>query len=188
MSDSWPAQETELIARSQRGEQAAYGQLVIRYQRLVWDVALRLGADGGTAQDVAQETFIRAWRALPKFRPQGDASFRAWLCRITHNLTVDALRRRPPEEPAEDVLAAPDYAGGDPAAVFAQQERAERVRAAIRRLPPASQAVLILREYEGLSYGEIAHALDIPTGTVMSRLNYARTRLREMLGERQEQL
>lgn len=178
--------ETELLARSQRGEQAAYGQLVAHYQRLVWDVALRLGADAPLAQDVAQETFIRAWRALPQFQPRGDASFRAWLCRIAHNLTVDALRRRRPETQADEIAITDPQPAHDPAAAFARQEQAERVRAAIRRLPPASQAVLILREYEGLTYGEIAQALDIPAGTVMSRLNYARTRLRELLGGMQE--
>lgn len=181
-NDFGPVLETDLLARSQRGEQAAFGELVKHYHRLVFSVAFRLGAGADQAQDIAQEVFLRAWQQIPRFHPRGEGSFRAWLCRICHNLTIDALRRSRPQTPLE-----PDAIGAgqteSPAAAYLRQETAAEMRTLITLLPPACRVVLVLREYEGLSYGEIAHALDIPLGTVMSRLNYARTALRKALAE-----
>jgi len=182
MNPIQPILEADLLSRSQRGDRAAYGELVKRYCRLVSTVALRLGVRADVAQDVAQEVFLRAWQQLPGFCPQGENSFRAWLCRISHNLTVDTLRRSRPQAglDEEPILAGQD---GNPAAAYLRQEQAAEIQARIAQLPPACRIVLVLREYEGLSYGEIAHALDIPLGTVMSRLNYARTALRKALVE-----
>ncbi len=184
MNPIQPALEADLLSRSRRGDRAAYGELVQRYYRLVSTVALRLGVRADAAQDVAQEVFLRAWLQLPGFRPQGENSFRAWLCRISHNLTVDTLRRtRPQPDLDEEPALSPQGQDGNPATAYLQQEQAAEIRARIAQLPPACRIVLVLREYEGLSYGEIAHALDIPPGTVMSRLNYARTALRKALAE-----
>jgi RNA polymerase sigma-70 factor (ECF subfamily) len=181
MNHVQPLLEADLLDRSRRGDQAAYGELVKRYYRLVVTVAARTGVAGDGAQDVAQEAFLRAWQQLPGFRPQGDHSFRAWLCRICHNLAIDALRRSRPHSELDEGLAG----GGDnPAASYLRDEQAAEVRALIEQLPEACRIVLVLREYEGLSYGEIAHALNIPPGTVMSRLNYARTALRKALAAR----
>ena len=108
------------------------------------------------------------------------------LFRIALNVAVDALRR---ERPAADLAAEPLVAGAEnPEAALERKERAEQVRRAVLDLPPASRAVLILREYEALTYQEIAEALDIPIGTVMSRLNYARGQVRRALSRYREGL
>jgi RNA polymerase sigma-70 factor (ECF subfamily) len=184
MNQVQPILEAELIERSQRGDQAAYGELVRRYTRLVITVAARTGATGDLAQDLAQETFLRAWQNIRGFTPKGDNSFRAWLCRICHNLAVDALRRGRQVVELDEELSggsAGDPASGNPAAAYLRNEAAAEVRALVDQLPDASRLVLALREFEGLSYGEISHALNIPVGTVMSRLNYARNALRKSL-------
>jgi RNA polymerase sigma-70 factor, ECF subfamily len=179
MNHVQPILEADLLDRSRRGDQTAYGELVKRYYRLVITVAARTGVAGDAAQDVAQEAFLRAWQQLPGFRPQGDHSFRAWLCRICRNLAIDALRRGRPHSELDEGLAG----GGtdNPATAYLRDEAAAEVRALVEQLPEACRIALVLREYEGLSYGEIAHALNIPPGTVMSRLNYARTALRKAL-------
>lgn len=182
MNHVQPVLEADLLDRSRRGDQAAYGELVKRYYRLVVTVAARTGMAGDGAEDVAQETFLRAWRQLPGFRPQGDHSFRAWLCRICHNLAIDALRRSRPQSELDEGLAG--HGADNPAARYLREEQAAEVRALVEQLPEACRIVLVLREYEGLTYGEIAHALNIPPGTVMSRLNYARTALRKALAAR----
>lgn len=171
--------EREWIARAQAGDKAAYGQLVQRYQRLIVSVAYHQGLDLETAEDVAQETFIKAWLALPRFR-ESAGSLRAWLCRIAINVAIDAYRRdRPTQDLDERVLDGES----NPAEQVEADARVGAVRRALAQLPAASYAALILREYEGLSYAEIATVLDIPPGTVMSRLNYARSRLRALLIE-----
>ena len=171
--------EAEWIAQAQKGDKAAYGQLVQQYQRLVVSIAYRQGLDPGEAEDVAQETFVRAWLALPKYH-RLPGSWRAWLCRIAVNLAIDFHRRERQQAELDDAL--PDPISG-PAEQAEQRAQARLVRRAMAQLPPASRAALVLCEYEGLSYAEIAAALDIPLGTVMSRLSYARRRLREMLVE-----
>jgi RNA polymerase sigma-70 factor (ECF subfamily) len=134
--------------------------------------------DPALAEEAAQEAFLRAWRGLDRYNPR--FAFRSWVYRIALNAAVDALRR---ERPATDLEAEPPAAGDDsPEALVERRQQAEQVRRAVLALPPASRAVLVLREYEGLSYREIADALDIPMGTVMSRLNYARGQLRKALG------
>jgi RNA polymerase sigma-70 factor (ECF subfamily) len=171
--------EAEWIAHAQRGDKAAYGQLVQQYQRLVVSVAYRQGLDLAEAEDVAQETFVRAWLALPKYKNSA-GSWRAWLCRIAINLAIDFHRRERPRLDLDEEM--PDRSSG-PAEQAEAEARVNIVRRALAQLPPASRAALVLCEYEGLSYAEISAALDIPLGTVMSRLNYARRRLRELLVE-----
>jgi RNA polymerase sigma-70 factor (ECF subfamily) len=142
-------------------------------------VVYRLCGDTHLAEDAAQEAFIRAWLHLPSFRPQ--SSLRNWLYQIAVNIALDALRREKKVSPGkfdELPLASLDP---EPEAAMLQAERKTQVQKAILALPPSSRAVLILREYEGMSYQEIASALDIPIGTVMSRLNFARCRLKEIL-------
>ncbi len=176
--DSLTAQpDSELIALSLHGDRNAFGDLVVRYRRMVLGVAYRVCGDAALADDMAQETFVRVWDKLHTFRPGG--SFRAWICRIASNLTIDALRRHKPTADIEQVsLPAP---GSQPEAMAVAHERAAAVRAAIAALPEHARTALVLREYEGLSYGESAEALDVPLGTVKSRLSDARRRLREAL-------
>ena len=131
------------------------------------------------AEDAAQDAFIRAWLNLSSFRT--GTSFRNWIYRIAVNAALDFLRREPKTSSADlESLFVADPLDG-PEAAFIQKERTVIVQQAILSLTEASRAVLVLREYGGLSYQEIATTLNIPLGTVMSRLNYARDRLKELL-------
>jgi len=169
--------ELELITQAQQGDRRAFGELVRRHREGVVNVAYRMCGDANLAEDAAQEAFIRAWQHLPSYRPR--SPFRHWVHRIATNVALDMLRRER-ETVDIDALSLPTLDKG-PEAMVEGKERGERVRQAVLALPPASRAVLVLREYEGLSYREIADTLGIPIGTVMSRLNYARNRLRQSL-------
>ena len=178
MTAAPPSQaEIDLIIRAQEGDKAAFAALIRCHQESIVGMIYRLCGDMAMAEDAAQEAFIRAWQALPRYKPQG--AFRSWLYRIAYNAAMDMVRRDPQSVDIESVVLATPERG--PEAAVTRKETGEAVREAVLALPAASRAVLILREYEGLSYQEIATALDIPVGTVMSRLNYARSRLRELL-------
>jgi RNA polymerase sigma-70 factor (ECF subfamily) len=135
--------------------------------------------DAQLAEDAAQETFLQAWLNLNSYRPQ--TSLRNWLYRIAVNAATDMLRKE--KHLASDAVDGLQLADSRPSPemVFVKQERAVLVQGAVLSLPEACRAVLVLREYEELSYQEIAASLDIPIGTVMSRLNYARNLLKERL-------
>ncbi|HSO27124.1 MAG TPA: sigma-70 family RNA polymerase sigma factor [Anaerolineales bacterium] len=169
--------DSELILRARQGDQAAFGALIERYWQSLARVVFRLTGDRQQAEDAAQEACLRAWQKLDSYKP--DLSFRNWLFRIGVNAAIDMQRRRRPQTSIECIPLASNATS--PESLVENHERAARVRQAVLALPPASRAVLALREYEGLSYQEIAATLDIPLGTVMSRLNYARTRLRAEL-------
>jgi len=171
--------ETELVMRAQGSERDAFNELVILHARGVRNVIYRMCGDLQIAEDAAQETFIQAWLHISTFRPQ--TSFRSWLYRIAVNAAIDMLRREKRILPGDlDEMQLKDSRPG-PEATVSQDERIATVQKAILSLPNASRAVLVLREYEGLSYQDIADALDIPVGTVMSRLNYGRKVLKEKL-------
>jgi RNA polymerase sigma-70 factor (ECF subfamily) len=169
--------ELELIRRAQEGDRRAFGQLVRLHREGAINVVYRMCGDADLAEEAAQEAFIRAWTNLPRYKPR--SPFRNWLYRIATNAAVDALRSQKETVDVESVDVA--ETGSGPDVLTEVRERAERVRRAVLDLPPASRAVVVLREYEDLSYKEIADTLGIPIGTVMSRLNYARTRLRQAL-------
>jgi len=173
------ANETELVTRAQNGDRNAFSELVRTHAQGVLNVIYRMCGDMQVAEDAAQETFIQAWLRLPSYRPR--ASLRNWLYRIAVNMAIDMLRKEKRILPgAVEDLNLTDSRPG-PEALAASSERTKMVQEAVLALPEASRAVLVLREYEDLSYQEIADALDIPVGTVMSRLNYARKLLREKL-------
>jgi RNA polymerase sigma-70 factor (ECF subfamily) len=171
--------ETNLIEMARHGDRNAFGELVRRHYQGVIRVVTRMCGDTGLAEDAAQEAFMRAWLNLPSYQPRG--CLRNWLFRIAINAALDILRRRP-EETLEDeeVLQVTDRAS-EPETAVIEKEQATLIQQAIKSLPEASRSVLILREYGGLNYQEIASVLDVPIGTVMSRLNYARNRMREIL-------
>jgi RNA polymerase sigma-70 factor, ECF subfamily len=171
--------ETGLIEQAQRGNRNAYGELVRRYYTGVVNVVYRLCGDTGLAEDMAQEAFLRAWINLPSFHPQ--SSLRNWLYRIAVNAALDVLRRKPEENLEEETVQMIPDAAISPESALIEKERVAVLQQAMRELPEAARSVLVLREYGGLSYQEIASTLDVPIGTVMSRLNYARNRLRELL-------
>ena len=165
--------EAELIALAQGGDRRAFGKLVLQHRKGVVNVAYRMCGDTHLAEDMAQEAFIRAWQKLTSYKPR--SPFRNWLYRIVTNATLDALRR---ERETVDIDAYPLAGPGKGLeASIEARDRAELVQRAVLALPFSSRGVLVLREYEGLSYKEISETLDIPIGTVMSRLNYARQRL-----------
>jgi RNA polymerase sigma-70 factor (ECF subfamily) len=171
--------ESGMIEQAQCGDRNAFGELVRYYYPGVMRVVYRLCGDAGLAEDMAQETFLRAWINLSSFNPQ--SSLRNWLYRIAVNAALDVLRRRPEEALEDDaVQRLTDQATG-PEMSLIDKEQVALLQRAMRSLPEAARSVLVLREYGELSYQEIANVLDIPLGTVMSRLNYARNRLREML-------
>ena len=174
--------ETELIIKAQNGERSAFGELVRIHSQGVFRVVYRMCGDRLIAEDATQETFIHAWQNLHSFRPQ--MPLRNWLYRIAFNASMDMLRkeRHIVDNDIEDLSLADENPG--PESAVSQKERTHVIQSAIRSLPEASRAVLILREYEEMSYHEIANALDIPVGTVMSRLNYARKLLKEKLGQK----
>jgi RNA polymerase sigma-70 factor (ECF subfamily) len=174
--------EIELITRAQRGERDAFNELVRIHAQGVMNVIYRMCGDAQVAEDAAQETFIQAWLHLSTYRPQ--TSLRSWLYRIAVNAATDMLRKEKRILPnaLEDLHLQDPQLG--PEALFFQEERTTLVKKAILSLPDASRVVLVMREYEGMSYHEIAEALDIPVGTVMSRLNYARKSLRDKLEQR----
>lgn len=177
-------EEGSLIAQAQQGDRDAFAELVYRHRAGTINVVYRMCGDARLAEDAAQVAFIHAWQNLPKFQPR--AAFRSWLYRIAINAAHDMLRREKPDLNIDDLtLASP---ADKVESRVEQQERARRVRQAVLSLPEASRAALVLREYEGLSYQEIADALEISTGTVMSRLNYARTRLAELLNPMLEEV
>lgn len=173
------------LARARRGEPTACRALVLRYQRRVFALVGRLcarRADPALVEDLAQETFLRAFRALPGFDPAGPARLSTWVLTIAARLALDEVRKRPATEPLEDAerrLAAPDATDG-PAA---RRDLAAAIERALAALPPDFRAAFVLREYHDLEYAEIARALDVDLGTVKSRLSRARASLRAALRE-----
>ena len=175
----YTANETQLVTQAQNGDRNAFSELVRLHAQGVLNVIYRMCGDVHLAEDAAQETFIRAWQNLSSYRPQ--TSLRNWLYRIAVNVGTDMLRKEKRILPdAIEDLHLTD-SGLELESLVSQQERTALVQKAILSLPDASRAVLVLREYEGLSYQEISSTLDIPVGTVMSRLSYARNLLKAKL-------
>ena len=186
--------DTSLVRDARRGDAQAFRALVERYQRRVYQLALGMVKDPDEAMDITQETFVRVHRYLPSFK--GDSSFFTWTYRIATNLCLDSARRRGRTERVEmDESDAEIEARMDPpSAALAGPQRAAlnaelkaKIDDALASLSENHRAILLLREVEGLSYEELAHALGIRKGTVMSRLFHARLKmqrkLREYLGD-----
>ena len=192
--------DVDLVARAQRGDQRAFEMLVIKYQRRIERLIARMVRDVDLVQDIAQETFIRAYRALPQFR--GDAAFYTWLYRIAVNTAKKALvgLKRDPLVSESSLSRSNDdddetsrverelTDGSTPESLLATKEIAQTVNAAIDALSPDLRQAITLREIEGLSYEEIADMMNCPIGTVRSRIFRAREaialRLRPLLDTR----
>jgi RNA polymerase sigma-70 factor (ECF subfamily) len=190
-ADSRLAQlDTEtLIRRCQKGDRLAIEALIRRHQNYVYRLCYLVMRNQQDAEDMAQETFVRAFRALPRYEIRLGTSFEAWLYRISVNACRSRMRRRwyqalPWPEPAPEMVAEADQ---QPDRQAMQGEQRDRILAAIDTLGEKHRLVVILRYYAGLSNEEIAQTLDIPSGTVRSRLHAARRRLRELLAEGEEQ-
>lgn len=173
-------EEKDLISRAARGDADAFRRLVETYQTPAYRLAARMcGPDG--ADDVTQEAFLAAWRGLPEFR--GDCRFSTWLYRLVNNAAIDYLRREKRHRDTGDVddLELPD-GGPSPQELAEQSDTRAAVRRGLDRLSPEHRQVLLLRYMQELDYGEIAAALDVSEGTVKSRINRAKSKLRELLG------
>jgi RNA polymerase sigma-70 factor (ECF subfamily) len=192
-----------LIERVKLGDQRAFEMLVVKYQRRIQRLIGRMVRDAALVEDIAQETFIRAYRAIPQFR--GESAFYTWLYRIAVNTAKKALvdLKRDPlilessmggggdeaEEPSRVETTLSD--GATPESMLASKEIAATVNAAIDALSEDLRQAIVLREIEGLSYEEIADVMNCPIGTVRSRIFRARdaiaTKLRPLLGTRDDQ-
>ncbi len=182
--------DIDLVKRCQAGDTRAFDVLVSRYRGRIYAMTHHMIQNETEAWDLAQEAFIKAWRALPSFKM--DSAFYTWLYRITHNVVYDWLRKRRlqgdgefDDSRTEHRIAAGAEAvpRGDPApdTALKNAELGMRIQSAIARLSPEHQQVILLREVEGMAYEEIAAAVPCSLGTVMSRLFYARKKLQELL-------
>ena len=174
--------DDELVRRTRAGDLDAFAALVDRHGAVVRRVAARIVGDDD-ADDVTQDAFLRAFHRLEQFR--GDAPFRSWLLRVTHNTALNTLERRRPVLLEDDDGEEPEWAdrapGRTPAESLEVKERRERLAGKLRLLQPSHRAVLVLRDLEGLSYEEIADITDAPLGSVKGRLHRARRELIDLL-------
>ena len=174
--------QEKIIARARRGDADAFEQLVVAYRNQVFRLALRMCGSEADADEVAQEAFLSAWRALPNFR--GESQFSTWPYQLTTHAAIDLMRREKRQIAADDIT---EVSVADPAPSPQQQaeqsEQREIVRNAILQLAPEQREVVVLRFMEELSYEEIGAVLKLPSGTVKSRLNRAKAQLKEILSK-----
>ena len=180
-----------LIERAKRGESQAFRELVERHQRRALTLAMALVRDEQDAREVVQEAFLRVHRGLDSF--QGTSSFFTWLYRIVTNLSID-LMRRPARRETEveayleqvdenDIPFLSRIDGADPFDAVRRQEIAERIETGLFELPPYHRGVIVMREVHGMSYEEMADAMGVSKGTIMSRLFHARQKLQRTLSD-----
>lgn len=172
------ATEQELIRLARGGNSDAFGRLVARYQQKVYNITYRLTGNRQEAEDVAQESFVKAYQALGSFDPQ--RPFAPWLYRIATNTALNWIKRRRPEVELDTETPPVDAAPG-PEAQAITADSAARLRAAITALPPNHRAAIELRHFQGLSYREMSEVLEAPLSDVKSWLFRARRKLREVL-------
>jgi len=181
--------DQQLVERAQRGDKQAFGLLVEKYQRKLARLISRLVRDPGEVEDVTQEAFVKAYRALPSFR--GDSAFYTWLYRIGINTAKNylvAMGRRAPTSTEFEAEEAEGFDSGEllreistPESLLLTKEIAGTVNQAIEALPEELRSAIQLRELEGMSYEEIAKLMDCPVGTVRSRIFRAREAIAERL-------
>jgi RNA polymerase sigma-70 factor (ECF subfamily) len=186
-------EDRALIAQAQAGEMGAFRKLVERHERRAFAVALGLVRDDNDAREIVQDAFLRAYKNLASF--QGSSSFFTWLYRIITNLSIDLMRkpgrqtadfdetRVAADEGTADFPMLGQFSGADPVDVVRRTEIAARLSAALDALPSYHRTVIVLREVEGLSYEEMAQAMGVSKGTIMSRLFHARQKLQRALAD-----
>ncbi|MBK6422114.1 MAG: sigma-70 family RNA polymerase sigma factor [Gemmatimonadetes bacterium] len=184
--------DQEIVALAKEGREAAYRELIRRYERPVFSLILRMVRDRQLAEDLAQETFIKALNAIGSYRPE--FKFSSWIFKIANNAAIDQLRRRevdtlsidgaPNATSADDIEATALQVGDKgetPLAELEARELGTHIERAIARLRPEYRSCIMLRHVEGLAYEEIAQLLDLPLGTVKTYIHRARHELRDML-------
>jgi RNA polymerase sigma-70 factor (ECF subfamily) len=183
-------QDRVLLERAQKGDKLAFKQLVQRHQRRAFAIALGLLRDEQDAKEVVQEAFLRVHRGLDSF--QGGSTFFTWLYRIVTNLSIDLLRK-PSRRDAEldesreidesDIPLLSRIDGADPLDVLRRAEIRNKLEAALAALPVYHRGVIVMREVEGMSYEEMAEAMGVSKGTIMSRLFHARQKMQRALAD-----
>jgi RNA polymerase sigma-70 factor (ECF subfamily) len=184
-----PREDDELVEQARSGSRAAYQALFQKYHRRAFAVALGVVKRPEDAMDVVQDAFIKVHKNIGAF--QGTSSFYTWLYRIVMNLAIDHLRRRrkvvewgddiPLQTVAGDRALMPKVEDANPGRTVERRELSDKIRQALDTLPEYHRAVILLREVEGMSYEEMAEVLDVPKGTIMSRLFHARRKMQEQL-------
>ena len=174
--------QEKIIARARRGDADAFEQLVVAYREQVFRLALRMCGSEADADEVAQEAFLSAWKALPNFR--GESQFSTWLYQLTTHAAIDLMRREKRQIAADDIT---EVSAADPAPSPQQQAERSETRQAVRdamgQLSPEYRQIVVLRFLQELSYEEIGAVLKLPSGTVKSRLNRAKAQLKEILSK-----
>jgi RNA polymerase sigma-70 factor (ECF subfamily) len=186
--------DLEIVRRCQEGDKAAFGELVEKYQRKVFTIALSMVKNPEDAMDMAQDAFIKVHRYIGNF--QGSSSFYTWLYRIVVNLCIDHLRRTGKhismdfdekignkDQLDQESSVMSTRLDTNPSKMLGRKELADHIREAVDALPPYHRAVIVMREIEGMSYAEMAKAMKVSKGTIMSRLHHARHKLQRTLGE-----
>jgi len=201
MSESVPvgptATDQEVVLEARRGSDAAYRELVRRYERPVFSLVFRMVRDRELAEDLTQETFIKALNALASYRPE--FKFSSWIFKIANNAAIDQLRRReldtlsldgsPSAETPDAVEATALQVGSkgeSPLDELEARELGSAIEVAIAKLRPEYRSCILLRHVEGLAYEEIAENMDLPLGTVKTYIHRARNELRQYLGHLKE--
>jgi len=186
------ASDQDVVALAREGREAAYRELIRRYERPVFSLILRMVRDRQLAEDLAQETFIKALNAIGTYRPE--FKFSSWIFKIANNAAIDHLRRRelvtlsidgaPHATSAEDIEATALQVGDKaetPLDELEARELGSAIERAIGQLRPEYRSCIMLRHVEGLAYEEIAQLLDLPLGTVKTYIHRARHELRDLL-------
>jgi RNA polymerase sigma-70 factor (ECF subfamily) len=194
-TEATPAQadvsELDLVKRCQEGDAEAFDELVVRYRTRVFGMIYNMVHSEQDAWDLAQDSFLKAWKSIKRFR--GQSSFYTWIYRIVMNVTIDWLRKKQVKaggaefddtiqlkevDPASKTMPRPDAL---PSEHMEQNEIRAQIDRAIAQLSPEHRAVILMKEIDGMQYHEIAESLGCSIGTVMSRLFYARKKLQNLL-------